>query len=265
MVKTLAKFKSRYNYIRVLEVSRKADHPLSGSRLLLLDAPGNIHSISFLFKSLTNTYFDVFATIPPILPPGPLAILGFGAGSAAKIILENYPETVIHGWELDPAVIEVGRKYFGLQILEKKYPDRLFLYIGNAMSVCDKNDFFSGILVDLFSKGVVIPELQNPATWENLKRSLRRGGRMMVNVGGSCVEPEDIRKDGKIIMEETLKAMQMQKVFGREVYILCLENKRDESLIAMAGGVFPDRDQWKKCLPKPLRYYVDVWKKYTPL
>ncbi|CAO2826417.1 unnamed protein product [Amaranthus hypochondriacus] len=39
-VKILVKFKSRYNYIRVLEVSRKADHPFRGSRLLLLDNPG---------------------------------------------------------------------------------------------------------------------------------------------------------------------------------------------------------------------------------
>lgn len=104
LVKTLARFKSRYNFIRVLEVSRKSDHPFAGSRLLLLDTPGNIHSISFLLKLLTGTYFDVFATFPPILPPGPLGILGFGAGSAAKLILELYPQGVIHGWELDPAV-----------------------------------------------------------------------------------------------------------------------------------------------------------------
>ncbi|GAA0149734.1 methyltransferase [Lithospermum erythrorhizon] len=263
MVKTLVKFKSRYNYIRVVEVSRKANHPLSGSRLLLLDTPGNIHSISFLFKTLTNAYFDVFATLPPVLPHGPLGILGFGAGSAAKIILETYQEIVIQSWELDPAVIEVGRKYFGVSHLEKKYPERLFIYIGNAISASNKNGVFSGILVDLFCKGVVIPELQNPTTWENLKKSLMKGGRIMVNVGGSCVEPEDIRKDGKMIMEETLQAM--QKVFDKEIYVLCLENRKDESMIAMAGGEFPDRDKWKKALPKPLRYYVDVWKPYTPL
>ena len=34
----------------------------------------------------------------------------------------------------------------------------------------------------------------------------------MVNVGGSCVEAEDSRRDGKVIMEESLKAM--HKVFG---------------------------------------------------
>ncbi|KAK3042553.1 hypothetical protein RJ639_001547 [Escallonia herrerae] len=40
----------------------------------LLDAPGNIHSIYFSFKSHMDTYFDVFGTLPLILPPRPFDI-----------------------------------------------------------------------------------------------------------------------------------------------------------------------------------------------
>ncbi|KMT10678.1 hypothetical protein BVRB_5g117910 [Beta vulgaris subsp. vulgaris] len=254
-VKTLVKFKSRYNYIRVLEVSRKSDHPFRGSRLLLLDGPGNIHSINFLFRTLTDTYFDVFATLPPILPPGPIGVLGFGAGSAAKIILELYPQVVVHGWEIDPAVIDVGRKYFGLSKLEKQFPDRVFVYIGDALKASVR-DGFSGILVDLFSEGSLIPELQDPLTWKNLKKKLRRGGRIMVNVGGSCVEAEDSRRDGKLVMEESLKAM--YKVFPGQLYVLGLGNREDDSSLALTGD-FPDLIAWKKAMPKSLRGYVDMW------
>ena len=67
---------------------------------------------------------------------------------------------------------------------------------------------FSGILVDLFCKGSLIPELQDLGTWEKL----RKGGRIMVNVGGSCVEAEDSRRDGTVVTEESLKTM--HKVFG---------------------------------------------------
>ncbi|KAG6390872.1 hypothetical protein SASPL_148617 [Salvia splendens] len=235
-----------------IQVSRPADHPLAGSRL---DAPGNIHSISYLFKSLTNAYFDVFATFPPLLPPGPIAILGFGAGSAARIILDLHPDAAIHGWELDPSVLAVSREYFGL---EKKYSERLKIYMGNALNAGEKEKF-AGILIDLFSKGCVIPELQDAATWEKLRRSLRKGGRMMVNVGGSCVEPEDIRRDGKVIMEETLRAM--YEVFGRDVYVLSLDNRKDDSAVAMTGGM-PDTAEWRKKLPRPLMFYVDMWKPY---
>ncbi|XP_052180496.1 uncharacterized protein LOC127793803 [Diospyros lotus] len=258
-VKTLAKFKSRHNYIRVLEVSRKADHPFAGSRLLLLDSPGNIHSISFLFHRLTTTYFDVFATLPPILPPGPLGILGFGAGSAARLILDLYPTGAIHGWELDPAVISVGREYFGLSRLEKQHPDRLFVYNGDALNA-EVKDGFSGLLVDLFSKGCLVPELQDPRTWERLKRRLRSGGRMMVNVGGSCVEAEDSSRDGKVIMEETLAAL--REVFPGEVFVLSLGHGKEDSSIALTGEL-PDVELWKKALPKALRFYADMWTPFT--
>ncbi|GMH31452.1 hypothetical protein Nepgr_033295 [Nepenthes gracilis] len=258
-VKVLVKFKSRYNYIRVLEVSRKADHPFRGSRLLLLDGPGNIHSINFLFRTLTDTYFDVFATLPPILPPGPIGILGFGAGSAAKLILELYPQVVLHGWELDPCVIDVGREYLGLSKLEKQYPERLFIYIGNALKASVKGGF-SGILVDLFCKGSLIPELQDPVTWDKLKKSLREGGRIMVNVGGTCVEAEDSRRDGKYFMEESLKAM--SKVFPNQLSLLSLGSRKDDSSIALTGHL-PDLDAWKNAMPKPLRCYVYMWTPFS--
>ncbi|KAF3438180.1 hypothetical protein FNV43_RR20937 [Rhamnella rubrinervis] len=223
-VKVLVKFKSRYNYIRVLQVSRKADHPFAGSRLLLLDEPGNIHSISFLFKSFTDTYFDVFATLPPILPPGPIGILGFGAGSA-RLILELYPQVVIHGWELDPSVIAVGREYFGLSKLEKHYQDRLFVYVGNALMASVKQGC-SGILVDLFCNG------------------------------GSCVEAEDSRRDGKVVMEDTLEAM--HQVFPHKLLVLSLGNRKEDSSVALTGAL-PDLDAWKKALPGALMGYVDRW------
>ncbi|KAL9434151.1 hypothetical protein AB3S75_028894 [Citrus x aurantiifolia] len=228
-VKIIAKFRSRYNYIRVLEVSKKVDHPFAGARLLLLDGPGNIHSISYLFRSLTNTYFDAFATLPPILPPGPIGILGFGAGSAARLILDLYPEAVIHGWELDPSVIKVAREFFALEKLEKSYPDRLFVYV-------------------------------DPNTWEKLRQCLRKGGRIMVNVGGSCVEAEDSRRDGKVVMEATLKAM--HKVFGKKLYVLSLGNRKDDSSIALTGEL-PDLDDWKRALPRSLKFYVNMWVPYS--
>ncbi|XP_039143597.1 uncharacterized protein LOC120280717 [Dioscorea cayenensis subsp. rotundata] len=254
-VKTLVKFKSNHNYIRVLQVSRRADHHLAGSRLLLLDSPGNIHSISFLFKSLTATYFDVFATFPPILPSGPIAILGFGAGTAARLILHLYPESQIHGWELDSSVISVGREFFGLEKLEKQNKGKLFIYIGDALDA-EINDGFSGILVDLFSKGSLIPELQKAETWKRLKSKLKKGGRIMVNCGGSCVEAEDPEREGNAVMVETLKAM--REVFADKVFVLKLRHWKEDSCVAFTGPS-PNMGFWKQALPLGLNSYVDTW------
>ena len=85
----------------------------------------------------------------------------------------------------------------------------------------------------------------------------------MVNVGGSCVEAKDSRRDGKVsrrdgkvVMEESLKAM--HKVFGDQVFVLNLGNRKEDSSIALTGEL-PDLDEWKKALPRSLRYYVDMW------
>ncbi|KAG2316817.1 hypothetical protein Bca52824_019939 [Brassica carinata] len=245
-VKTIAKFKSRHNYIRVIEVSRRSDHPLAGSRLLLLDTPGNIHSISFLLKTLTDSYFDVFATLPPIIPPGPIGVLGFGAGSTARLILELYPpEYTIHGWEIDPSVIDVGREFFSLSKLERDHKDRIFINIGDALNA---------------HEGSVIKELQDPNVWRELRSRLRKRGRIMVNVGGRCVEAEDSERDGDLVMVETLKAM--SQVFGDKLFVLTLGNG-DDSSVALTSDL-PDLDAWKKRLPvRELRSYVDMWKPFA--
>ncbi|TKY55246.1 hypothetical protein E2542_SST19660 [Spatholobus suberectus] len=191
--------------------------------------------------------------------PRPLALLGFGAGTAARVLLDHYPDAVLHGWELDPAVVQVGREYFSLGRLEREHRQRLFIYVGNALNATVPNGF-SGIVVDLFSKGSLIPELQEPATWEKLRGRLRKGGRIMVNVGGSCVEAENRLRDGKVVMEETLRAM--REVFGEKLFVLSLGNRKDDSSLALTGDL-PQLEDWKKRLPGPLKCYAHLWEPYS--
>ncbi|XP_058080062.1 uncharacterized protein LOC131228199 [Magnolia sinica] len=134
-------------------------------------------------------------------------------------------------------------------------PDRLFVYIGDALKASVREGF-SGIFVDLFCKGSLIPELQELATWEKLKRSLREGGRIMVNCGGSCVEAEDPSRDGNLVKEETLRVM--SQVFPAELFVLNLGHRKEDGCIALTGCP-PDLDAWKQALPKSLRCYVDMW------
>ncbi|KAH7658843.1 S-adenosyl-L-methionine-dependent methyltransferase protein, partial [Dioscorea alata] len=192
---------------------------------------------------------------PPILPSGPIAILGFGAGTAARLILHLYPESQIHGWELDPSVISVGREFFGLEKLEKQNKGKLFIYIGDALEA-EINDGFSGILVDLFAKGSLIPELQQAETWKRLKSKLKKGGRIMVNCGGSCVEAEDPEREGNAVMVETLKAM--REVFAEKVFVLKLRHWKEDSCVAFTGPS-PNMGFWKQALPLGLNSYVDMW------
>ena len=131
--------RSPHNHIRVADVSpRAAGHPLAGARRLLLDGPGNIHSLSFPRRAhrcpLTATYLDAFAALPPLLPRPSLAVLGFGAGSAARALLHFHPDLSVHGWELDPAVLAVARDFFSLAELKKDHVARLFVHVGEPSS-----------------------------------------------------------------------------------------------------------------------------------
>lgn len=41
-------------------------------------------------------------------------ILGLGGGTVAKLIRKNWPEAKITGVDLDPVIVELGKKYLGL-------------------------------------------------------------------------------------------------------------------------------------------------------
>jgi hypothetical protein len=261
----VADVRSPHNHIRVADVSpRAAAHPLAGARLLLLDGPGNIHSLSFPSRPhcpLTATYFDAFATLPPLLPRPSLAVLGFGAGSAARALLHFFPDVSVHGWELDPAVLAVARDFFGLAKLEEGHSARLFIHVGDALEVDAPPGGFGGALVDLFANGSVIPELQQADTWRRLGGMVAPGGKMMVNCGGGCVEAEEEGRDGEAVKDATLQAMAV--AFGEDMVSVM---EVDESWVAMTGPLITAPEEaaaWKGRLPPELQHFVDIWKPYN--
>lgn len=196
-----------------MEVAREADHLLAGARLLLLDNPGCIHTVYYEHNVLTNSYYDVLATIVPLLPGGPVGILGLGAGAVAHILHHFFPTLEMHGWELDPDIVNIARQFFNMSDLEgsgdpaggrsegkpsssfvdqvvasdeDKFKPRtgsgkLAVHIGNAVGpeVCVEGGF-AGLVVDLFAEGQVIPALQEPRTWEQLKATLKPGGNSLI-------------------------------------------------------------------------------------
>lgn len=281
-----------YNFVQVLEVSRRSEHPLAGCKLLLLDRSGNIQSVYHPYKLITSSYYDIFASLPPIIPDGPVGILGLGAGTAARMIHQFWPHINLHGWELDASVVMVARQFFDMKELEEGKPPvngrsafeleedasqladegsiitgspgtnsndigRLVVHIGDALSCkAPTEEGFAGLIVDLFSDGAVIPALQQPQTWQHLREQLKPGGRIMVNCGGSCVEADGKHaKDGNTTMEETIHAL--AKIFLNEVLRFEFPGKSNNS-VALTGPS-PDCQAWEQALPITLRDTVYGW------
>lgn len=64
----------------------------------------------------TSSYYDDFATLPCLLPPGPIGLYGLGAGTAAHLLHHVAPERRVHAWELDGKVSNV-ETHFGVPAL----------------------------------------------------------------------------------------------------------------------------------------------------
>ncbi|KAH9531159.1 hypothetical protein CY35_19G022500 [Sphagnum magellanicum] len=254
----------------ILKASETSASRYAGSKILV-NASGNILSMYNQNCIWTDLYFDEFASLPPIIPEGPIAILGLGGGTAARILLELWPSRKLEGWEIDKTLVDIARVHLGLAALESPTSKGGFLsvHVGDALSsAASVNGGFSGILIDLFSKGKILPQLQKPETWHELKQRLRPRGRIMVNCGGSCVECRDSQpdcddgtwtwEDGSAARDATLYAM--AHVFPQLSWRK-MESKEDNYL-ALTGPL-PDLKVWAKDVPMRLRPGVLAWLRFT--
>lgn len=117
-----------FNQISVIELDEGADHSFAGAYVLKLEgADANmIHSVYWNNGRVwTGAYYDVFASLIPLLPEGPVGIFGLGAGTVARLLLHIWPSLNLEGWELDPQVVRVAREYFRLLDLESSEPSRV--------------------------------------------------------------------------------------------------------------------------------------------
>ncbi|KAM7271306.1 hypothetical protein ACFE04_030520 [Oxalis oulophora] len=224
---------------------------------------------------------DEFATLPAVVPKGPIAMLGLGGGTAARLMLDLWPSLEIHGWEIDQinvldnvtvsishpchtavvSLIDKARDYLGLSDLEKPTKDGgiLHVHIGDALSTSD-NDVgkYAGIVVDLFSDGDVLEQLEEAETWLELKKRLMPNGRVMVNCGGIDAHPID----GAWYQNPTIEAL--YNAFQGQISWKRTPKEQGENYMAFSGPL-PDLSLWSAAVSGHLSEGVKQWKKCEPL
>ncbi|XP_066306470.1 uncharacterized protein [Miscanthus floridulus] len=236
------------------EIIMVIDSPVA--RYLLLDHNRNIHSILPKTTVWTNSYWDEFVSLPPIVPRGPFALLGLGAGTAAHLMLKFWPWLQLIGWEIDPMIIELSRDYFGMSDLEKATESggSLSVHIGDALSPsATVQGGFAGIVVDLFCDGKVIPQLQEVETWLQIAKKLMPDGRIMVNCGGADNEES---LSSPWVQNPTVKAL--CSAFPRQLSWKRLSEKESVNYVALTGPL-PDLDEWSASVPSELSTKVKQW------
>ena len=171
---------SRYQFIHVTE--------RDGVRRLYLNEGIAVHSIWRRNAVLTGGEWDAYLAAVPLLarPLRHVAILGNAGGTTARAMGVFYPRAQIEGVELDPAVSEVGRRYFGLDD-----NPRLRVITADARPFLRRTDErYDLILVDAYRPPYVPFYLATQEFFRLARSRLLPGGALVINL---ATVPDDHR------------------------------------------------------------------------
>ncbi len=163
---------SLYQFVQVVQ---RGD-----TRRLYLDEGVAVHSVWRKDDVLTGGVWDTFLALPPLLgrPLERVAILGNAGGTTARAMGVYYPQAEIDGVELDPAVTEAGRRYFGLGD-----NPRLHVHTADARPFLRRSDGgYDLIVIDAYRPPYVPFYLATREFFELVRERLAPGGIVALNV-----------------------------------------------------------------------------------
>lgn len=210
----------------------------------------------------TGGVFDLFATLPPLLTDldpsneHPIAILGLGAGTCARSLAVLYPRDarLMVGWELDPSIVHLARRHFGVEDLESA--GRLQVRCGDAFEGLRRaaagGGRFSGIIVDVFDeRSRVLPLLTEVETWLDVAAALAPGGRVIANLSTGRGRGADL--------SAAVAAAEAAAVAcgGGEACLWRSGARGIWNEVVLTGP--PPPPEWAQRLPPQLRHLTEDW------
>ncbi len=175
---------SAYNYIQVLEEN--------GYRLLRLNEGQGVHST--WHPTQINYYgpWEQFLAAPflnsaPVSPQDvkSMAIVGLAAGTLARQATQVFGQIPIDGYEIDPKIIEVGRKYF-----EMNEPNLHAIALDGRWGLEHSTKRYSVVALDAYRPPYIPWHLTTREFFQIVYDHLDENGVMVINVGRA---PDDRR------------------------------------------------------------------------
>jgi spermidine synthase len=170
---------SAYNYIQVIEKD--------GYRYLRLNEGQGIHSMWNATNLNYGGPWQEFLAAPFFNPPPykveqvkNMAIIGLAAGTVARQASSVFGELPIDGFEIDPAIITVGQKYFGMNL-----PNLNALGQDGRVGLEQSNITYTIVAVDAYRPPYIPPHLVTQEFFQLVRNHLSVDGVMVVNVGRS--------------------------------------------------------------------------------
>ncbi len=175
---------SAYNYIQVVE--------RSGTRYLLLNEGQGIHSVYAPEDGATYGTWDYFLAAPFLNPPPvepsavqSLGVVGLAAGTIAKQYTLMFGPIPIDGWEIDPAIVDVGRRYFAMV-----EPNLNVEVQDGRWGLAHSARRYSVVAVDAYRLPYIPWHLTTREFFQEVREHLLPDGVLVINVGRT---PQDRR------------------------------------------------------------------------
>jgi predicted membrane-bound spermidine synthase len=228
---------SAYNYIQVLQEGEY--------RLLRLNEGQGVHSMWHPTQIEFNGPWEQFL-VAPFFNRGPynpdqvknMAIIGLAAGTVARQATAVYGPIPIDGFEIDPKIIEVGRKYFDMN-----EPNLNAIAQDGRWGLEHSQRRYSLIAVDAYRPPYIPWHLTTQEFFQIVRAHLTEDGVMAINVGRapddrrlindlvgtiSTVFPSvyvmDIPDTFNSIIYATVQPTRIQDLYDNLLYLLTLKN-----------------------------------------
>ncbi len=175
---------SLYNYIQVTQLP-------DGTRQLILNEGDAIHSIYYPNPNhiLTGWYWDYFLAAPYFnagFTPNQLhsvAIIGLAGGTIAHQFTQVYGPVHIDGVEIDPAIVAVGRKYFGMN------EPNLHVHIQDGRTYLElTHNKYNVVAIDAFEQPYIPFQLTTKEFFALIRSHLTANGVVALNTGHTATD-----------------------------------------------------------------------------
>jgi len=164
---------SAYNYIQVVKSGTETQ--------LLLDEGSAVHSIYDPTSLYTHGYWDDVLLAPYFgsgRVPGRVALVGLAGGTVARQFTAVDGPIPIDGVELDPKIVEVGRRYFHMT-----EPNLQVSVADGRYWMATQAGRYDVILVDAYRQPYIPFYLTTREFFESARAHLQPDGVLAINVG----------------------------------------------------------------------------------
>ncbi len=210
---------SPYNFLQVVGIG--------DARILVVDwgafsvyAPGEFR---------THQYFDYLLLAPLLRAETPqywlnsVAIVGLGSGTAAKQITQAYGPVAIDGVEIDPAIVDLGRRHFAMN----EGNLRVHVNDGRAfLGGCGKT--YDWVVVDTYQGSDIPFHLITKEFFQQVRQHLTPEGVLSVNI--AWWSPEDQELLSKVVAT-------VREAFP-SVYVITDISDRSGAVLLAGGETF---------------------------